>query len=97
MTRAIYGDLLVWHMENLIKADPLAAKRLFEVMGQGAFSEVCTASPPEAWAIQVMLCDSANIVLKEIDYERGGLDMVPREDIENLWQLLEQLRYSEWD
>jgi hypothetical protein len=44
-----------------------------------------------------MLCDSANIVLKEIDYERGGLDMVPREDIENLWQLLEQLRYSEWD
>ena len=84
-------------MENLIKADPLDAKRLFEVMGQGTFSEVCTSSQPEAWAIQVMMLDSANIVLREIDYERGELDMVPREDIENLGQVLEHFSCTEWE
>ncbi len=97
MTRSKYQDLLVWHMENLIKADPLDAKRLFEVMGQGTFSEVCTSSQPEAWAIQVMMLDSANIVLREIDYERGELDMVPREDIENLGQVLEHFSCTEWE
>jgi hypothetical protein len=97
MTRSKYEDLLTWHMENLIKADPLAARRLFDVMGSGAFSDVCTSSQPEAWAFQVMLLDSTNIVLNEIDYERGELDMVPREDIENLGQVLEHFGYTEWD
>ena len=97
MTRSKYRDLLVWHIEDLIKADPMDAKQLFEVMGQGAFSEVSTGSPPEAWATQVMLCDSANIALNQIDYERGETRFLPREDIEDLWQLLEQFAHAEWE
>ena len=97
MTRSQYHDLLINHMENLITADPAAARRLFDVMGQGAFSEVCTGSPPAAWAVQVMLCDSANIALNRINYARGEVDMLPREDVENLWQLLAELSHAKWD
>jgi len=35
--------------------------------------------------------------LREIDYERGELDMVPREDIENLGQVLEHFSCTEWE
>lgn len=93
MDRSQFMMVLQGRLEELIAADPAAAKWLLTDSPEynPDLHIIGMSTKPDDWAAQIMMCDQMMILLNKIDFERGEILNMEESELPGLAELLEQI------